>query len=275
MNSKDKRKIIYYSDELKNDFAGTNIKTCTVDGSFKYVHNNIFWRALSFFLYYFVAFPLVFIYEKLILRVRFVNRVALRKYRKKGSFIYGNHTGFYDAFTPNLISFPHRNMIIVGPDTVSIKGIKNLVQMLGAIPIASDIRGIRNFMAAIKHHIKKGRNITVYPEAHIWHYFTGVRSFPDTSFEYPVKHSAPTFAFFTAYTKPKGFLSFLRKANMTVYVSDPIFADEGLSEREQRKNIRDKVYAFMLEKSKLSDYEAIRYIYKGAEEPSEEKKKVS
>ena len=62
---------------------------------------------------------------------------------------------------------------------------------------------------------------------------------------------------------------------MTVYVSDPIFADEGLSEREQRKNIRDKVYAFMLEKSKFSDYEAIRYIYKGAEEPSKEKKKVS
>lgn len=255
------KKIFYYTDELNDDFAGTNIKTKSVDGSFKFIHKGFLWRAVSFFLYYIVAFPLVLLYEKLILGVKFVNKKALKKYKGQAIFIYGNHTGFYDAFTPNLIAFPHRNMIVVGPDTVSIKGLRCIVQMLGAIPISEGLRGMKGFRECIDYHASKGAAITVFPEAHIWPYYTGVRPFPDTSFYYPVKHKAPTFAFFTAYTKPKGLLSFLRKASITVYVSDPIFPKDGLSEREMRKDIRDKAYEFMLEKSKYSDYEAIKYVY--------------
>ena len=58
----------------------------------------------------------MWIYENLILQVKFVNKGALKKHRDRSCFIYGNHTGFYDAFTPNLISFPHKNSIIVGAD---------------------------------------------------------------------------------------------------------------------------------------------------------------
>lgn len=135
------KKVIYYADEINDDFAGTKIKSCCVDENFKYIHKNIFWRFASFLLYYFVAFPLVFFYERIILRVRFVNKKAVKKYKGQPYFLYGNHTGFIDAFTPNLISFPHRNRIVVGPDTVSIKGIKNIVQMLGAIPVPTGFRG--------------------------------------------------------------------------------------------------------------------------------------
>ena len=261
MSKKTKEKrVIYYKDELNDDFAGTNIKAQSVDGSFKFIHRSIFWRAAAFLLYRFVAFPLVFIYEKLILGVKFDNKKALRKYKKRSVFIYGNHTGFYDAFTPNLITFPHRNMIVVSPDTVSIKGLRCIVLMLGAIPTSNSLKGMKGFMECIDYHASGGAAITIYPEAHIWPYYTGVRPFTDASFYYPVKHKSPTFAFFTAYTKPKGLLSFLRKANITVYVSDPIFPSENLSEREKRKDIRDKVYSFMLEKSRYSDYEVIKYI---------------
>ena len=65
---KKEKKIIYFSDELNNDFAGTSIKTCRVDESFQYIHEGLLWRILSFVLYYIVAFPLVWIYENLILK---------------------------------------------------------------------------------------------------------------------------------------------------------------------------------------------------------------
>ena len=253
-------KIIYYTDELNNDFAGTNIKTRVIDDSFKYIHKGFLWRALSFLLYYVLAFPLVLIFEKLILGVRFVNRSALKKHKKQTCFIYGNHTGFYDAYTPGLISFPHRNNIIVGADAVSIKGLRAIVQMMGALPLPDSLGATKKFIAGLEHLNERGENITVYPEAHIWHYYTGVRPFSDASFYYPVKFDAPVYAFFTAYTKPKGFLSCLRQANITVYVSDPIYINESLSRQEQIKDLRDRVYAFMVEKSKLSDYEVIKYV---------------
>ncbi len=256
---KNKQKVIYYSDESNDDFAGTNINTAKIDEKYKYVHTNPIWKFFEFIAYYVIALPLVWFFMRIILGVKFINKKAVKKCKNQPYFLYGNHTGFIDAFTPNLISTPRKNMIIVGPDAVSIKGIKTFVEMLGAIPTPSDIKSTKNFIKAIDHH-HKTRNITIYPEAHIWPYFSGVRDFPDTSFSYPAKSNSPCFAFFTAYSKPKGILSFLRKANITVYISEPIYADKNLSVSEKKKQLRDQVYSFMKESSKYSSYEVIKYV---------------
>ncbi|MBE5732119.1 MAG: hypothetical protein E7353_03690 [Clostridiales bacterium] len=256
-----KQKVIYYNDENNDDFAGTNIKTKQIDENYKYVHKNPIWRFFEFIVYYVIAIPLVWLFMRVILRVKFVNKKAVKAYKKQPYYMYGNHTGFIDAFTPNLISMPRKNMIVVGPDTVSIKGLRTIVKMLGALPTPGNIKSAKNFIKAMDE-THKTRNITIYPEAHIWPYYTKVRNFPDTSFSYPAKSNAPCFAFFTAYTKPKGFLSFLRKANVTVYISEPIFADENLTVSEKKKQLRNKVYEFMQENTKHSDYEVIKYVKK-------------
>lgn len=261
MKKQKPKKVIYYSDELNDDFAGTNIKTQTVDANFKFIHNGLFWRFFSFLIYYLIVFPLIWIYMKVFLRVKIKNKKALKKLRKQKFYMYGNHTGFIDAFSPNIITFPNRNKIVVGPDTVSIKGLKNFTQMLGALPIPSNVSGLKKFISATQFYHKK-YNIVIYPEAHIWPYYTGVRPFLDSSFAYPAKQNSPVVAFFTAYTKPKGLFSCFRKANITLFVSDPIFCDENLSVKENQKMLRDKVYGFMLEKSKFSNFEVIEYIKK-------------
>ncbi|MBQ7338673.1 MAG: 1-acyl-sn-glycerol-3-phosphate acyltransferase [Clostridia bacterium] len=267
MPKEKRKKVFYYNDEINDDFAGTSIRPCIVDEHFKYLHQSRIWNLCAFLVYYIIAFPLVWVFERVILRVRFVNKKAVKEFRDTPYFLYGNHTGWIDAFTPNLISLPRRNRIIVAADTVSIKGLKNITQMLGAVPVPTNLKGMKNFARAVDFHHQRC-NITIYPEAHIWPYYTGVRPFSDVSFSYAVKHKCPVFAFFTAYTAPKGFLSHFRKANITVYVSDAFFPDEGLSDREARKDLRDKVYRFMLEKSKFSDYAVIEYIPKDQQQHS-------
>lgn len=254
-----KKKVIYYNDALTDDFAGTHITKTVVDETFPYIHKSRLWKITADIVYYGIAFPLVWFFERVILGMRFVNKNAVKQCKDTPYFLYGNHTGWYDAFTPNLISLPRRNRIIVAADTVSIKGLRSIVQMLGAVPIPTTVRGMKKFVQTVDS-FHKDCTLTIYPEAHIWPYFTGVRPFPDTSFGYAVKHNSPVFAFFTAYTAPKGLLGWCRKANMTVYVSDPIYPDPNLSPREARKDLRDKVYAFMAEKSQLSDYEVYQYI---------------
>lgn len=254
------KKVIYYDDVLHDDFAGTNINKTVVDETFPYIHENPVWKAVGNVAYYGIAYPLVWFLERVILGMRFVNKQAAKQCKDMPCFLYGNHTGWYDAFTPNVISLPHRrNRIIVEADTVSIPGLQNIVQMLGAIPIPTTVKGMKKFVRAVDH-FHTDSNITVYPEAHIWPYFTGVRPFPDTSFGYAVKQNSPVIAFFTAYSAPKGLLGKLRKAAITVYVSDPIYPNPSLPPSEARKELRDQVYAFMLEKSKYSDYEVYQYI---------------
>lgn len=261
------KKTVYYTDKCKDDFAGTHINAEKIDGSYKYVHENKCWRACSFVLYRLIVFPLVRFYERVILGMKFVGDESLRKLDLP-CFLYGNHTGFYDAFTPNVLSLPKRkNMIVTSADAVSIRGLSGVVKMLGALPVPSTCRGAVNFKQALAHY-SKDCNITVYPEAHIWPYYVGVREFDDTSFSYPVSLSRPAVAFFTAYSEPHGITSLWRKADITVYVSEPFYPDESLTPREARRKLRDEVYSFMKDCSeRYSTYEAIEY--RSACEPSE------
>lgn len=259
-----KKKVFYYDDAVNDDFAGTNIKKSVVDEHFEYIRDGVLWKICAFIAYYIIAFPLVWFFQRVILGLRFENKDAVKLCRDAPYFLYGNHTGWWDAFTPNLISIPRRNRIIVSADTVSIKGLRSVVQMLGAVPLPTAFRGMRQFVKAVDHHHKRC-NITIYPEAHIWPYYTGVRPFSDASFEYPVKNNAPVYAFFTAYSKPKGFLSIFRPANMTVYVSDPFYPDTSLSQKAARRDLRDRVYEFMVEKSQHSTYSVYEYIDKSKE----------
>lgn len=263
------QKTVYYKDEINDDFAGTNIKPFQIDVSYKYIKNNPIWRFLSTILYYIVAVPLVWFYMRIILGVRFVNGKAPRRLGAP-CYLYGNHTGYIDAFTPNLLSLPRRNKIITAPDAVSIKGLSTIVEMFGAYPVPTTLRAMRGFVRGIEYYEKR-QNITIYPEAHIWPYYNGVRDFPDASFTYPAKSGVPVFAFFTAYTKPKGPLALIRRAAITVYVSDAIYADEELTTLpEIRRSIRNKVHDFMKEASEKSTYELIRYVKLDDAEPLKE-----
>lgn len=255
-----KTKIIYYKDELNDDFAGTNIKQKKVDANFKFINKNIIVSFFAFLLYYVIAVPVIWFYSTCIRHVKYVNRRAVRKL-KKPCFLYGNHTGVIDAYSPGLICYPKRSKILVSADTVSIKGIKNIVQMLGALPVPNDSSGMMKFVQAVKYYNKKRYIITIYPEAHIWPFFTGVRNFKDTSFAYPVLTNSPVCAFFTAYSESKGFMHKFRKANVTVYVSDPIYPDTTLPRKEAQKKLRDEVYDFMKKCSeKHSTYSVIEYL---------------
>lgn len=258
--SRKEKKTVYYTDEANDDFAGTNIQARPVDDTFQFLHTSLPWRICSSLLYYGVAVPVVWLYMRGILGVRFVNASAVKRCNGY-CFLYGNHTDFIDAFTPNLLSLPRRNHILVGADTVSIPGLRTIVQMFGALPLPTGTKGLRKFLEALDTYRKKA-NITVYPEAHIWRFYTGVRNFSDASFAYPVQYGMPAVAFFTAYSKPKRSWAFWRKATITVYVSDPMYPKTGVSEPEARKDLRDQVYAFMKEHSARSDYEQIRYVKK-------------
>ena len=95
----------------------------------------------------------------------------------------------------------------------------------------------------------------IYPEAHIWPYYTKIRPFTDMSFRYPVQFDLPVFCFTDTYQKRR----FGSKPKIVTYVDGPFYADKSLSSKEQRKELRDKVYNTMVERAKKSNVEMIHY----------------
>ena len=94
-----KQKVIYYSDELKDEFSTAKIKPVTIDKDYSYDGNGL--RKFShIFWYVILARPLAYIFLKLKFGHKIVNRNVLKQSAGRSIFIYGNHTNAVaDAFS--------------------------------------------------------------------------------------------------------------------------------------------------------------------------------
>lgn len=265
---KDKRRVIEYSSLENDDFAGNNITRTVVDESFPFIRKGLIWRIAGFAVYYIVALPLVFLMCKVSFGLRIKNRRAVRKVRKTGYFLYGNHTHFTDAYTAPLVAFPKKAFIIANPDAVSIPGLRAVVMMLGCIPIPTVRKAMPKFVEAVETRIKEGNAVAVYPEAHIWPFYTKIRPFSANSFHYQAKLNVPCVPMTMTYRNRRLFgLIKLNKPGMTLHIGEPIMPDESLPERERRQQLRDKVLAFMQKTAAENEqYEHILYVKKADEE---------
>ena len=252
-----KKQIFYYTDELTNEFSGIKRKTVLVDKNYKYIHNNIFYKITGFFIYRVFVMTFAFLYMKIKFRIKIENKETLKKAKKEGYFMYGNHTQIPgDGFIPNIANFPKFNAVLVNPDNVSLPGTKNIMMMLGAIPIPNDFSGMKNFMDCVSYNIKKNKSVVIYPEAHVWPYYTGIRNFKSDSFKFPILYDKKTFSFTVTYQQRKK----TGKVNITVYVDGPFVPPKELSKKEKVVFLRNVVYETMLKRSEKSTYAVNDYI---------------
>lgn len=255
----DKRTVIYYEDELNDEFSVAQITPRPITGDYVYCHDSLFKRFTHFFWYRMIATPAAFLYTRIVFHHRTVGREVLKPYRKTGYFLFGNHThDIGDAFVPHMLNFPKQNYTIVHPNNVSMPVLGKITPSLGALPLPDDGAGYRHFMQAVERRIREGHAVVIYPEAHIWPYYTKIRPFVDTSFHYPIKYGVPAFCFTNTYQKRKG----SQKPNMVTYIDGPFFPDASLPVREQKKELRDRIYQTMCERAKNSNAVTIQYIKK-------------
>lgn len=253
-------KIIYYEDELNDEFSKSSIEPRIIDENYKYVHKNPLWNLCSFVLQNILSVPIKILYAKIKFRIKYIGKEKIKPYRNEGYFIYGNHTQpFADTFIPSIPMYPKRNFLIVNPVNISLKGTGTLVEMLGAMPIPSNKSAMKNFLEAIKQKINKGYAITIYPEAHIWPYYTKIRPFKDVSFKYPVQLEKPAFCITNTY---QSYGKNNKKIKIISYIDGPFFPNKELTLKEQQKELRNKIYNCMDERSKNSNIEHIKYIKK-------------
>lgn len=249
-------RVIFFNDELNDEFSTAQITPKKIDGSYKYDKASGFYRIPRFFWYRIVAIPLAWCYLKLKFRHKIIGREKMKAVRKQGRFVFGNHTQIIgDALIPSFVDFPNGPYVIVHANNVSMRFLGRINAYLGALPLPDDKQAMRNFSDIIKKRVEQKKAIFIYPEAHIWPYYTGIRPFSDDSFIYPVKHGTPTFCFTNTYQKRK----FSKDPRIVTYVDGPFYPDASLPPRAQRKELRDKVYSAMLERSKLSDCIIIEY----------------
>ena len=252
-------KITYYSDELNDDFATDNITPMNIDKNYVYVHTSFFKKLTRFFWYRVVFFPIAILHSKIKFKHKLINQKAIKPYKTGGYFLYGNHTQIIgDAFLVQRINKSKGKYIVVHPNNVSMPFLGRITPSLGALPLPGDMVAYKNFISAIDTRIKQNKCVVIYPEAHVWPYYIGIRPFVDTSFQYPIKLNVPSFCFTNTYQKRR----FSKKPKIVTYIDGPFFPNKDLSPKAQRIELRNQIFSCMCERAKNSTVEWIKYVKK-------------
>lgn len=197
-----------------------------------------------------------FCYCRLHMGIRIEGREKLRKFSSRGLYVYGNHTQpLSDVFLPVLISSPGRAYAVCSPANLGLPLIGRLLPALGAIPTPANVTQARRFSEAVSLRAGEGC-VFIYPEGHLWPYYTGIRPFNPSSFSFPASDGRPAFAVTMVYNKPERG----SRPRMTAYIDGPFFADRKLPRKQRQAALCESVREAMLARASASDCEYVRYI---------------
>ncbi len=260
----------YYFDETNDDFANNNIAKKPLPEKWNYYSKNPFYVVFKAVMYYFALFFLT-ILIKCFFRTKLKNKKVIknRADKKKGFFIFGNHTGWVtDATAGHMACFPKQTYILTSADVVNIKGIRWFVKCLGATPVPEGVKNYMTFIKSVKEMTDDGHPIVIYPEEHIWPRYNKIRDFGTKSFHFPCKLNLPAYAKTTVFTlNKKG------KARSTIYFDGPFYPDMSLPLKEREQALRDQIYNTMVSRVDKSELDT-RYEYIKVDSPDKVRTEV-
>lgn len=244
--------VRYYS-SFTDDFEQSADQNFTLPENYQWVRTDGLSKFLSGLIY---GLAVIFggAYCRLVLHMRVKGRKRL-KGMKGDFFIYGNHTQpVGDVFIPALCVLPKRIYTVVSTANYGIPVIGKILPFLGALPTVDTLHGMKELTRAMEQRLKKRHPIVIYPEAHVWEYYTDIRPFPDTAFKFPVKFDKPTFAMTVTYRKARRF----KRPLMEVFIDGP-FYPRGDTARAKAADLHKQVFDAMKERRANSDYAYIEY----------------
>lgn len=250
-----KRRIQYFTD-FNQDIVQNADQNYQLTDDFQWMRSDWQFKSLSV-LISFLAKIFGYGFCKLFLRHKFKNIDILKSYRGQGYFLYANHTQpIGDVFVPMLAGGALRFNVICAQANLGIPIIGPLLPYGGALPIPTSIHKLSRLINAVDCHIKRGDFITIYPEAHVWPYYSRIRPFSATAFHFPVEVEAPSFVMTNTYQKT----AWRKRPQMISYIDGPLFPDRSLSRKEQQQKLMHDVEMIMKQRATLSNVEYIKYI---------------
>ncbi|MDR2404389.1 MAG: 1-acyl-sn-glycerol-3-phosphate acyltransferase [Spirochaetaceae bacterium] len=194
------------------------------------------WFRFRSALIYLGIFTLVFVISPIRFGLRIEGRKILKKHRalfRRGALTVSNHVFRWDflcilqAVRFRRLYFPAWKENISGSD-------RNLIRLVGGIPVPTDIHVMRSFSRAFDELHEQGKWFHVFPEGSNWPYYQPIRPFKKGMFTMAYRYNIPIIPMAFSY-RPAGGLYRLFKKNyplITLRMGEPILPDLSLSRKE-------------------------------------------
>jgi len=246
---------IRYYQSYTDDFVMSRKQSHELPENYVWLHKSLIYRCIARG-FQFVAAIISFFYCRLYLNVKIVNQYVLKECGKSGFFLYGNHTQpVGDVFIPFRVLFPRCCYVIASPANLGIPVLGPMLPLFGALPTSESASDLKKLKDAVCKRIRDRSCVVIYPEAHVWPWYTGIRPYAAVSFGFPVMNNVPAYSMTTTYQKRR----FGKKPDITIYIDGPFYPDVSLPQKVQKEKLRNAVYECMVQRSKYSTYQYIQY----------------
>lgn len=192
-------------------------------------------RTFSALAYYLIAIPLLTIYLKLFLNVKYKNRRNFRKV-KGGAVIISNHVHMMDSVMNAIASFPKRPVMTALQDNFKKPIAGFFVNLLGAVPIPETVLETRLFLNEISQKTKQGRFVHVYPEGELIFEDSNIRDFKNGAFKIAVDSGVPIIPVRISFLQGR----FRKK--IILNVGEPLYPDVMAKQKEAQMNLKNKAF---------------------------------
>lgn len=251
--SDEMKKKIYY-ETMQDDVVETSDQQATVPENYQWIHSSRLYD-LNHKLLYKVFYGWAYFFIKHGLHTTIVNKEILQK-EKRGYFLYINHTQTVgDPFLPSQIVVDKETYIVASPSNLSIPILGRILPILGALPLPGTSEQMKMFRQAIATRIREKQCVVIFPEAHVWPYYTKIRPFENAAFQFPIDTDAPVYCATVTYQEDKH-----HRPKRTVYVHGPFTADPTLPRVKKRKKLANEVYEQMKEDARYNTVQFVQYI---------------
>lgn len=256
-------KVVTYTSTTQ-DFVKSADQNHHLPASYRYYHGHGLTQRCFYHIIYFLAYLICCVYGYLWLGIRIKGKRqmkrTLRKLHAKSSFIYGNHTlPGGDIALSVLMNYPHHISAVVALGNIGIPVIGPMLHQLDFLAVPHTLEERKNFKIAMTHLVEDGTTFMIYPEAHVWPWYTKIRDFSSTSMRYPVRFKTPSFVATTTFHRRR-FAWLNPRPAITVYIDGPFYPDNlEASEQEQKESLHAKIVETMRKRAELSDYQYVIY----------------
>ncbi len=196
-------------------------------------------------LLYTIAFPILYIFNKLVFNFKVYGRQNILKV-KTGKITISNHAHIMDCTMIGLINYPYKTYFLSLKSNFKIPVVNIIIRLLNAIPIPDDFKNKRRFFNEVNDLLKSGKTLHIYPEASLWPYYTHLREFKEGAFRFAFDSNVPIIPMVYKFEKPNGIWKFIKKKPLVrLHILEPIYPDLSLSKDEAVSKLKKQAHDVM------------------------------
>ncbi|MCI9272794.1 MAG: 1-acyl-sn-glycerol-3-phosphate acyltransferase [Clostridiales bacterium] len=217
------------------------------------VSANPFLRFFSRLFLYFIAFPLLFLFDHAVFGLKIRGKEHVKNLKGKGAVLVCNHAHYFDCTFLGLLAMPRKAIFTSLERLFYVPVVSQLIYFLGSVPVPSSPSRMRSFLQQMVQAVKDGRLLCIYPEGELIPYCQTLRDFKDGAFTIAARAHVPVIPVVLTQRPRRGIWKLLkRKPCFTLTAGEPIYPSNQENIRRSARELYQKALEQMNEQLKNS-----------------------